>query len=384
MLLALQLIALIVLAVRLLPGRKRHPAVPPASDSPRATRVSVVVPARNEVERIQPCIDGLAAQGTTLSEVIIVDGGSTDGTREMVVDASTRDRRFRLLDEPPRPRDSVGRPWAIAAGCRAATSEWILVVDADTAPNRGMVAGALAAAEGFRLDVVSFAPRIVARSTGARMLQPAFLTTLVYRFGVPGTTDVNAERAMANGQCLLLRRQVLESHGGYEIASRSYCDDISIVRHLAGRGARVGFLDGRELFDVTMYPTGTETWNGWPRSLNMQDATSNSWRALDALFLLLTQALPLPVVAAVILAKVISGALAAPTVALLGVNLVLLLVRVLVAIATARSFRTRGLAYWLAPLADLPVVLRVIEQSFRPTREWRGGMRPGIAGAGSA
>jgi dolichol-phosphate mannosyltransferase len=62
-------------------------------------------------------------------------------------------------------------------------------------------------------------------------------------------------------------------------------------------------------------------------------------------------------------------------IALVAVNAALLVVRLLLAGATAHSFAPRGLAYWLAPLADLPAVLRVIATMVRTPREWRGQIR---------
>lgn len=354
--------ALVVLCARLARGRTRLPPVPPAEGS-GGERVSVVVPARNEAARIGPCLKGLRAQGGAMLEAIVVDGGSADGTGDMVREAARDDARLRLVREPPRPAGHVGRPWGIAAGCRAARGEWVLVVDADVAPRPGMIGGAVAAARRHGYDAVSFAPRIVAPSAGARLLQPAFLVTLVYRFGPVGV-DTPPDRAMANGQCLLMRREVLERFGGYEVATTSFCDDVRIVRHLAARGARVGFLDGSRLLDVEMYPTAASTWRGWPRSLNLRDATSASWRWLDSLLLVLTQALPLPLLLA---------SLATPLPrALVAVNAALLGVRLLLQAAMRSSFARRGLAWWLSPLADPAAALRVIETTVSRPREWRG------------
>jgi len=179
-----------------------------------------------------------------------------------------------------------------------------------------MVGGAVAAARRLALDVVSLAPRIVAPGAGARWLQPAFLATLVYRFGPPGVDPPDPERAMANGQCLLSRRDLLERAGGYVVAARSYCDDISIVRQRAASGAHVGFAVG--LFD------GRRGWG----------------------------------------------------LVLVAANAALVIVRMLFAAATAHSFARRGLAYWLSPLADAPAVLRVVETMTHPPREWRGEPRP--------
>ena len=378
-LLVAQSAALVVLCARLMPGRHRLPPVEPLASGLHDTSVSVVIPARNEAARIGPCLEGLHRQGPPLVEVIVVDGHSTDDTPWLVDAAAARDARFRRMAEPPRPAGSVGRPWAIAAGCTAACGEWIMVVDADTSPQPGMVAGAAHAARALGLDAVSFAPRIVAPGAGARWLQPAFLTTLVYRFGAAGAGDVDPERVMANGQCLLMRRLVLERAGGYGVAAGSYCDDIRMARHLAATGARVGFLDGPRLLDVVMYRTGGETWRGWPRSLNMRDASGARWRWLDALFLLLVQALPLPVL---VLLAFVGSRVAAPwlAAALVAVNGALLLVRLLVAVATAHSFAPRGVAYWLAPLADAAAVLRVVETMMRRPREWRGQPRAGAPG----
>jgi len=371
--LAAQIVALLVICGRLAPGRHRLPVAEPDVIGSEAadTSVTVVVPARNEAARIGPCLDGLRAQQRPLIEVIVVDGRSTDATPALVQAAATVDPRIRLLEEPPRPAGRVGRPWAIAAGCAAARGEWVLVVDADTAPRPGMVAGAVEAARRLGLDAVSFAPRIMAPGPGARWLQPSLLTTLVYRFGPPNT-GAPAERVMANGQCMLMRREVLERVGGYGVADDSYCDDIRMARHLAARGARVGFLDGPRLLDVTMYPTARETWRAWPPSLHMRDATRMRWRWLDALVLLLAQALPIPMLLFLALA---AGRLHASHLVLawlVDVNVALLLVRALLAVATAHSFGRRGVAYWLAPFADPFTVPRVIWTMVAPPGEWRG------------
>jgi dolichol-phosphate mannosyltransferase len=373
LLLVAQLVALTVICARLAPGRHRLPEAEPDVTGASAgdTTVSDVVPARNEAARIVPCLDGLRAQQRPLTEVIVVDGHSTDGTPALVHAAAAMDARIRLLEEPPRPPGRGGRPWAIAAGCAAARGDWVMVVDADTAPRRGMVAGAVATARRLGLDAVSFAPRIIAPGAGARWLQPSLLTTLVYRFGPP-TTSARAERVMANGQCMLMRRDVLERAGGYGVADDSYCDDIRIARHLVTSGARVGFLDGPRLLDVTMYPSARETWRAWPPSLHMRDATRMRWRWLDALVLLFAQALPTPMLLLLALA---GGRLGAPRIVMAGlvtVNVMLLVVRVLLAVATAHSFGVRGVSYWLSPLADPFTVPRVIWAMVAPPREWRG------------
>jgi rSAM/selenodomain-associated transferase 2 len=86
-----------------------------------AFRLSVIVPALNEANRISGCLQGLAPLRARGAEVIVVDGGSTDGTPE-------RAQPFceRVL------RTARGRAQQMNAGAREATGTGLLFLHADT------------------------------------------------------------------------------------------------------------------------------------------------------------------------------------------------------------------------------------------------------------
>lgn len=68
-----------------------------------APSVSFVVATWQEARAIVPCLDRLLSQEFDGEvEVLVVDGGSTDGTRELVLRRSSSDKRVRLLDNPRR------------------------------------------------------------------------------------------------------------------------------------------------------------------------------------------------------------------------------------------------------------------------------------------
>ena len=105
--------------------------VPPASDptsptapaetfEPGATLdVSVIVPARNAAHLLDECLTSIRASNPR--EVIVVDGKSTDATREV----SSRHADLVLSDE------GRGLPAARMLGLQAASSRWVAMVDAD-------------------------------------------------------------------------------------------------------------------------------------------------------------------------------------------------------------------------------------------------------------
>lgn len=366
-----QAAALALLVIRLLPGRHRRPPIAPATDASSTPTVSVIVATLNEEHRLAPCLNGLMAQGPIVGEILVVDSGSSDGTAALILDAATRDPRIRLLRDDPLPAGWVGKVWALEHGLRQATGEWVLGIDADTEPRPGLAAGAVSAAIECRYDAVSFSPRFRIDSAAERWLQPALLVTLVYRVGAAGT-EADPDRVMANGQCFLARRAVLLDAGGYRIARASFCDDVTLARHLARTGHHVGFLDGSRLYDVRSYTSVRETWREWGRSLDLKDA-STTWRQWgDVLFLLLVQGIPLP--ALVLLGALwMTGASLGEPAKLVGlVSGILVLVRVLLQRALASSYARTGIAFWLSPTADPLAAVRILLSTVRRPRAWRG------------
>ena len=84
------------------------------------TRLAVVVPALNEAARLPAVLASVAAQGETV-EVIVVDGGSADGTPDVA-----RQHGARVIAAPR------GRARQLNAGARAATARRLLFLHADT------------------------------------------------------------------------------------------------------------------------------------------------------------------------------------------------------------------------------------------------------------
>lgn len=365
LLLAAQAVAAAILVHRLLPGLRRAPPVAPRPEGLDGATVTVIVPTLNEAARLEPCLRGLSRQGDPLLEVLVVDSGSTDGTRELVTSAMRRDSRIRLLEEPPLPAGWIGKAWALQHGLSQARGEWILGVDADTEPADGMVAGVVAAAREGALDLASFAPCFAGQATGERWLQPALLVTLVYRHGAPGP-GAGADRLLANGQCFLVRREVLMAHGGYAPARASFADDVTLARHLARAGVRAAFLDGRRLYRVRSYRSAGEMWREWGRSVDLSDATGPARQWADLLFLALVQGTPVLLIGAAAL----PGIVVPP--ALLALDGFLLALRLLIHGELAPSYESRGLAWWLSWLADPLAVYRVFLSMVRRPVAWRG------------
>ena len=97
--------------------------------------VSIVVPTFNRFERLRVCIDNIRRGVTVPTEVIVVDGGSQDGTRDWL--GKQHDLTVILEDR------RAGAVAAFNKGFRAATGHYVMWLNDDAFPLPGSVEAAL-------------------------------------------------------------------------------------------------------------------------------------------------------------------------------------------------------------------------------------------------
>src|SRR5690242_1824154 len=98
--------------------------------------ISVIVPARNEEACLGACLQSLAAQTGVAFEIIVVDDGSSDRTREIAQSFP----EVKLVEARPLPSGWSGKSNALVSGFRPAAGEWLLFTDADTVHLPGSLA----------------------------------------------------------------------------------------------------------------------------------------------------------------------------------------------------------------------------------------------------
>ena len=120
-------------------GPAVHGSAPAVASPTRATRITVLIPARNEEAGILDCLRSLAGQiyPKDRFEVIVLDDHSTDDTTAVVEDyvavgaGGLALRCLRIADVPLPSGLTAYKKFAIETGVRAASGELIVTTDAD-------------------------------------------------------------------------------------------------------------------------------------------------------------------------------------------------------------------------------------------------------------
>lgn len=230
-------------------------------------RVSVLVPARNEIGNIAGCLGGLLRQDYPNLEILVLDDGSTDGTTEVVMKLAVNDARLRLVRGQALPDGWAGKAHACWQAAHHATGEWLLFVDADTRHAPELVSMAVSAALERRADLVSTFPRQIAKSLGEALTAPMIYWVL---FALLPIRTVSGHRSAAFtaacGQFLLARRDAYFEVGGHRAIRGSLHDGLHLARLFKRWGRRVALVDLSEEISCRMYRGWKECWLGFSRN----------------------------------------------------------------------------------------------------------------------
>jgi len=262
----------------------------PLDDEQLRKRALIVIPCLNEAALIDKVIGRiLEDEGLVDPLVLVADGGSTDGCREIVAEIAARDPRVRLMPNPAR-LQSAGVN--LAARTIGEGRPWLVRIDAHADYPKNYVSTLIAEARRTGAHSV-----VVAMDTqGEGAFQSAVAAAQNSRLGTGGAAHrVGAPAGwVEHGHHALFNREAFQRIGGYD-ESFSHNEDAELDLRLTQEGARIWLTDRTRLI---YHPRRT------PGALWKQYVSYGKGRARTVLKhytpLKMRQALPLGVAPAVL------------------------------------------------------------------------------------
>lgn len=234
-------------------------------------RVSVLIPARDEAARIEPCVRAvLASEGLRDLEIVVLDDGSTDGTADVVRRAAGGDPRVQVVDGggAPLPEGWLGKTWACHRLAQLATGSVLVFLDADVVVSPHGVAATVQLMRMTGLDLVCPYPRQLADGVLPRLVQPLLQWSWATLLPL-GLAESSPRESLvaANGQLLAVDAGAYERCGGFEAVRGEVLDDVALLRALKASGGRGVVADGTEVATCRMYDDAGALVEGYTKSL---------------------------------------------------------------------------------------------------------------------
>ncbi len=228
---------------------------------PTNPEVSVIVPARNEEDCLADCLRSLVGQVGPTYEVILVDDHSTDATRNLAESFPVR-----VISADPLPPGWSGKCNAAWTGAKAAKGNWLLFTDADTKHAPHSISTGLTEAAGFDASLLSYSPKQEVHSFAERALMPVIFAELAATYRPSEVCDPNSPVAAANGQYLLIRRDVYDAVGGHAAVASALLEDVELAKRVKQAGGLLRFRVS-DVVSTRMYRSFSQMWEGWTKNL---------------------------------------------------------------------------------------------------------------------
>lgn len=205
--------------------------------------VSVVVPARNEVNNIENCVRSIfkTARQSSNVEVCVVDDDSSDGTAEILSNLLTEFPQLRVITLDPfdNVHDALsGKMRALNAGILSSTSEIILLTDADCIVHEDWISSHCNHYSDARVGMVCAFTLIESLGVFERIQANEW----VYMHAMARGGIAWAQPLGCFGNNISIRRSALESIGGYTNLEFSLTEDLALQQAVSKKGWKIDYL----------------------------------------------------------------------------------------------------------------------------------------------
>jgi glycosyltransferase involved in cell wall biosynthesis len=231
-----------------------------ASGSPL---VSVIVPARNEEVSLGACLESLVIQTGVSFEIIVVDDGSTDRTREIAQSFAG----VKVIEPGPLPEGWSGKNNAMLAGAKHARGQWLLFTDADTVHLPGSLARSVDEAKKQGASLLSYSPEQEVYGFWERAVMPVIFADLAATYRPSEVSNPNSAAAAANGQYLLVSREAYDAVGGHSAVAKTLLEDVAFARAVKMSGRKIFFRFAGDAVRTRMYRSFALLREGWTKNL---------------------------------------------------------------------------------------------------------------------
>ncbi len=244
-----------------------------------APLLTVMIPARNEEANIEKCVGSVLGQDYPNLEVVVADDRSTDATGAMLDGLAASHPNLRIVhctDADIIP-GWAGKSNALHNAYRKGVPKggdgehFLLGLDSDMRLTKtDALSLSVRAAIKHKAAIFTLLPALESHSFFEGLVIP-LTGMLSSSINAVALTNVDSFKrvAYANGQCLMIRREVYDAIGGHTQVGPLPCEDVPLAHLVKDSGRRVRVAWGADLCAVRMYDSLGALYRGLARVLSV-------------------------------------------------------------------------------------------------------------------
>lgn len=243
-------------------------------------KTSIIIPVFNQLNYTKQCIDRIRSNTPGPFEIIVVNNGSTDGTKEYLDSLQPGEFKIQHLNE------NTGFINACNQGAKLATGEFLVFLNNDTLPEDGWLEALISAMETI--------PNVGA--VGAKLVYPdgklqeagslVFSDSTPWNFGKGDDAEKPQynyirETPYSSAACLLIPRKLFEQIGGFDQRySPAYWEDVDLAFEVRKRGFKVIYQPAARIIHFEGITGGTNVNSGYKKyQVRNQEIFREKWAA---------------------------------------------------------------------------------------------------------
>lgn len=253
---------------------RRRQVVVATGDMP--LQLSVLIPVRNERERLPQLVGMLRNLQPAPLEVILCDDSSDDGSREWLqqnLPLYGEGDQISWFPAPAKPEGWIGKNWACYQLAQRAKGDWLMFIDADVRLAEHSIGSMADGIRRFAVDssanisLVTAVPSLEASSLLVGLLKSIVPFSVFTLLPLPlSERHPHPAFAFANGQLIAFAREYYRRMQPHERVRNAVLEDVQLARLVKQDGSEVRILDARKILRVSMYRRLGEAVDGFSKN----------------------------------------------------------------------------------------------------------------------
>lgn len=228
-------------------------------------KVSVILPARNEEEFIEKCLNSLLEQDYDNYEIVAVDDRSEDKTGQIIRRLAKKNPKIIHVTADPKPENWTGKNWACFEGFKRSSGELLLFTDADTKHSKKTISLSVSHLLSNNLDALTVIPKMLCLDWWTKITLPMLSTFLHTRFSALRVNDASKKTGYFFGSFFIIRRETYEAVGTHEGVKGELVEDGALGKKVKESGFRMRMVRGEHLLEAVWARDLPTLWNGLKR-----------------------------------------------------------------------------------------------------------------------